>query len=104
MASVTEVDNDGEIQATPYVVGRVTAYKRAKAEMRQLEAQCKQLEAQIKEYMGFNGTLVDAHGVILATWREHEQARLDTKRFKAEHPDMYEDYEIRVRMRPLKVK
>lgn len=69
------------------------------AELRQqsrdIDADAEALEVAIKTCMGSADTLVGPGGRVLATWRQRAaSARLDTKRLKAEAPEVYERFAV----------
>jgi len=56
---------------------------------------------QFKQYLGENEVgVIDVHSV---SWKEVVSSRLDTKRFKAEQPDVYDSYKTESKYRRLKV-
>lgn len=59
-------------------------------ERRELEKREKELKLEIGGYMGDVGDLLDPFdsAVTLCTYRAHEESRIDTKRLRAEYPEV----------------
>ena len=67
-----------------------------------LEQEQKMIEQEIKCYMGDNETAFsDKYRV---TWKNVESVRLDTKRIKEEHPELYRDFAAAASSRKFTVK
>lgn len=52
------------------------------------------LRAVVTNHMGAAATLIDAHDNEVATWKNVTSRRMDTKRLKAEAPDVWERYAL----------
>lgn len=64
-----------------------------KAAGKGLDAEIEKLENRIKVQMGAAGVLVASGGETLATWKASaDSASFDSKKFKAEHPEMFDRY------------
>lgn len=64
-------------------------------EFKKLEKEISLLEKQLKEYLVNTGTeavKIDGEMQAVAKCKESQSNRFDTTRFKAEHPEMYEEY------------
>ena len=61
-----------------------------KERQKHLKGKIDALENSIKEEMG-ECENAESEGYIV-TWKSYSTDRFDSKRFKAEHPEMYKDY------------
>ena len=61
-----------------------------KERMKHLKGEISALENEIKEKMG-ECELAESEGYIV-TWKSYTADRFDSKRFKEDHPDLYEEY------------
>lgn len=66
--------------------------KELEAQAAEIQAEIDMLKGQIKEDMEANGKDEMKAGDYRITWRECFSNRLDSKRIKAELPDVYEKY------------
>lgn len=55
-----------------------------------------ELELQVKQAMGENETLVGASGEIFATWKSHNEKRIDVKTLRKEDPETAKKFEIEI--------
>lgn len=67
---------------------RATAY----AVRKHQDALLAELDVQIKEAMGDRTVVTSVDGDVLATWKPTSSTRIDTKRLKADHPDLAAAY------------
>jgi predicted phage-related endonuclease len=58
----------------------------------------------IQETMDENETLISADGTVLCTWKESVSKRLDSKKLKAEKPEIFEEYATESKRRTFLVK
>jgi putative phage-type endonuclease len=87
-------DNGETVFADDNQEQRVNTLKNIKQKIKDLGSNAKELEVEIKKDMADASVLSDAAGKILATWKERSSKRLDTKRFKVEHTEMYAEYAV----------
>lgn len=69
----------------------VHTLKDLKAQRKQLDEQINEAETQIKTIFG-EAEALEWNGMTLATWKNVESQRLDTKALKADFPDLYAKY------------
>jgi putative phage-type endonuclease len=75
-------------------VDALTELKELKAELSALEEKKKGLEELIKVSIDDAEALVNSYGQPLVTWKSSKDSvKFDEKKFKAEHPDLYANYE-----------
>ena len=70
----------------------------ARTQLKHWEHQQKSLEVALKK------AIADTEGIVrngkpLCTWKEQSQQRFDTDRFKAEHPELYEQFRKQITFR-----
>lgn len=71
---------------------QVERLREVKADIATLESEEKQLTERLQLIMGDADTLMN-NGMVVVTWKSSKpSARFDTKRFKAEHADLYQSY------------
>lgn len=70
------------------------AYRRARAELAAAEARAKQAEAELRAAMGSARYAVDPQGVPVASRSVYTRRSIDTKRLRADHPDVVAAYVI----------
>lgn len=87
-------------QSVADVVRVLSEYKTQQAQLDILIEEC---ERQIKGAMGEADTL-EMDGMVLATWKETAQKRLDTKLLKAEAPDVWEAWAKETKYRRFLIK
>lgn len=63
------------------------------------EADLAEVDLQIKNRMGDATTIINGDGKTLATWKPGTSTRLDTKRLKAEQPDLADLYTTTINTR-----
>lgn len=81
---IKELDTEG--------LEHLNAYKYYAEKAEELQEIAETYKAKLKLIMGDAETLTH-DGEVVATWRNKAGAKtFDSKRFKAEHPDMYEDF------------
>lgn len=87
---------DGMIRtATPDLAAATRRLGELKSAAKGLEAEIEGLENLVKSSMGAAGVLVAPGGETLATWKASaDSVSFDSKRFKAEHPEMFERYSV----------
>ncbi len=72
------------------------------AQISELEKEQNQIEQEIKMFMKENELAVNDRYRI--SWSNVESTRLDTKKFKAEHPEMFSDYAKVINSRRFQIK
>jgi putative phage-type endonuclease len=87
-------DNGETVYADDNQEQRITTLRSIKQKIKDLGSNAKELEVEIKKDMADASVIADAAGKILATWKERSSKRLDTKRFKIEHTEMYAEYAV----------
>lgn len=68
------------------------AYRRARAELAAAEARAKKAEAELRAAMGSARYAVDPQGVPVASRSVYTRRGIDTKRLRADHPDIVATY------------
>lgn len=77
-----------QIEATDVVKRAIEMIKKLKEQIKMLEEEKEKLEEQVKLHIGDATDLYDGI-TLIATWRSYSSARVDTKKLKEEHPDIY---------------
>ncbi|MBN2640373.1 MAG: YqaJ viral recombinase family protein [Victivallales bacterium] len=80
------------ISANERIIESVESLKVVKDQLKGLEEQKENLEFEIKSFMADADTLVSPDGAKFATWKKSITNRLDTKKIKAELPEVAEQY------------
>src|SRR5690606_36623225 len=80
---------DREEWVPPDIAG---AYRRARAELAAAEARAKQADAELRAAMGSARYAVDPQGVPVASRSVYTRRGIDTKRLRADHPDIVATY------------
>lgn len=70
--------------------GRLSRREEILQEIRRLETEQKQIEQEVKLFMQDHE--LAASGKYRVSWSSVDTARLDTKRIRQEHPEIYEEY------------
>lgn len=81
----------------------VAQLKHVKSELASYKALEDKLKAELCDLIGPNETAT-VGGVTIATWKGYKRDWFDSKRFAAEHPDMYEKYTKTMGSRTLRLK
>lgn len=85
--------NGLEVRADEDVLLKLSMLQDLKARKVPLEDEIEHLQLDIKEYMKEGELLIDDGGNALATWKNKAASkRLDTKKLKEEHADIYQQY------------
>lgn len=80
------------IQADGNLNSKVAKVKEIKAQIKELESAQEKLEEEIKMEMK-DAEAIECNGSIICTWKSGKAAeRFDAKTFKAEHPELAEQY------------
>ena len=83
------------------------AYRQLR-EWREAEARCKErvqaLENTLKAEVGDAETVIGPHDEEVATWKQQTARRIDTKRLRAEHPEIAASYETEIPTRVWRLK
>lgn len=77
---------------------------RALAELKAAQERVDLVDIAVKEAMGDRISVVDLSGQVLATWKPQSTTRLDTKRLRADHPDLAETYSTTTTTRTFRIK
>jgi len=80
------------IHTTPLVEVALSDLKELKAQEKVLKADIKDQENIVKAHIGENEILVNADGGTLATWKQSVSNRFDSKVFKSDNPETYNQY------------
>lgn len=96
-------DNGKPIEATAEIAAAVAQLRAVKGQIKTLEAQEEELRFQIGDFISPNTTLT-FNGADLATWKAQDTARIDSKRLKAEQPDIAAKYQTITTSRVLRLK
>lgn len=86
--------HDKAVEADPEVMEALSVIKSLKPQIDELTAQKKEAEDKVKVFMKDADCLtLQGSSTTLATWRSAKPSRkFDADRFKAEHPDLYDQY------------
>ena len=71
---------------------KVTELKELEQYKAEIEAEIEALKDEIKAEMTARNTEEMTSGVFTIRWKEYTQRKFDSKAFKAEHSDLYEEY------------
>lgn len=85
-----EAEPDSEISLPGEAETYIDALEAIKEELRESEVKKKEYENQLKDMLKENETGLVGGRVV--TWKSYKTSRLDTKRLKAERPEVYEAY------------
>lgn len=82
-----------EVKASEAIKDKVEVLQGLKAQGDAIDDELQALQLDIKEYMKEADLLVANDGHVLASWKNRKGSkRLDTKRLKCEHADIYQQY------------
>lgn len=82
-----------EVKANSDVLAAIADYKRLNAQIDELKSQLQSARDCITGYIGANDLLIDDQENTLASYSTCKgRASFDDKRFKIEHPDLYDQY------------
>lgn len=81
-----------------------TYRRRLIQERKSVDERLEMTDRQIKEAMGDRTLVIDGLGRVLATWKPVTSTRLDSKRLKADHPDLASQYATTTSTRTFRVK
>ena len=70
----------------------VESFRDMSRQAKALEADMKDLKAQIIDKMGFEDSVTNRYGNVIATYKEFEREDFDKKKFSADFPDIYPVY------------
>ena len=91
------IDSGQEMIADEELRLQIATMARLKEGAKQLAGEVKVIEAEVKKSMRESAVLVDELGVELVTWRTAKPStKLDTKRLKAEQPELAREFSIEV--------
>jgi predicted phage-related endonuclease len=91
------------VHANPDVAAHLYRAKSLKRDIKAFEAELDMHVEHIKLAMGPAGTLM-LDGRPAATWKAHDDTRLDQARLKAERPEIYEAFQRTKSVRVLRIK
>lgn len=98
------IDDGSEFIASPVNQNRIVSLKAVKEEIKRLEKAETELKQKIQFEMGAHAILKDSQNNILATWKSHDQNRLDTTLFRSEHPKIAAEFTVSSKVRKFLVK
>jgi putative phage-type endonuclease len=82
----------------------ITERRARKADADKATAAVDELDLRIKEALGDRTLVTSVDGAVLATWKPKTSRRVDTRRLKADHPDLVEQYQTTTTTREFRVK
>lgn len=85
-------DTGASVLADEPTLIHVEQLRALKTTLAELEQQKIDLENKIKTFIGDNAAVVDDENNIIASWKTTTSNRLDSKRLKADKPELYEQY------------
>ncbi|MCP3026638.1 YqaJ viral recombinase family protein [Halobacillus sp. A5] len=97
-----DADPESETELDPDSDKLLVALGQIKEELSDLSEQKKKYENKLKEKLGTYEKGFSNHFVV--TWKSQERRTVDSKRLKAEKPELYEEYSKLSKSRPLKYK
>lgn len=71
---------------------KVMELKELEQYAQEVNAEIEAIKDEIKKEMADRNTDEMTVGVFTVRWKEYESSRFDSKKFKADHADMYEAY------------
>ncbi|QGZ16932.1 RecE-like exonuclease [Arthrobacter phage LittleTokyo] len=80
------------VKAGPALEDKVARWEDAKRRKQEAEAEEDLLAFELKTAMKERTGIVDGGGELLVSWRAQVERRMDTKRFKADHPELAAEY------------
>ncbi len=94
IANLYRIAKSQPIEASEPILRAWHALLEARQAVKAAETVVERLEGEVKQYMGACDTLV-RDGMTLATWKQRAAStRLDSKRLKAEAPEVYERFAV----------
>ncbi len=87
------------VTATPEILRAVEELRTLQGEQKRLAEREKGLKAEIQRFMEDAEALVDDAGRMLVTWKTVASERIDTRRLKAEHPEIAAALTVRTESR-----
>ena len=91
-SSVYDRPTDGDIKADKTIAKVVEEWNSLKAQAKELEEKADVKKAIIISYMKDKKFLVSEIGEVLAKYIKVDTTKFDSKKFKAEHADLYDKY------------
>ena len=89
---IVKIEN-GQIEATKELISNIKKFQKAKVALNQIESELKENFKEIFEKTGTN-KFVSEDGTFKATYIEETTTnRFDSKKFKADHEDLYNKYQ-----------
>jgi len=88
----TKALEKSRIIASESIEEKIARYESLKKQIDEFEAEQEALKKDICGFIGENEEVASTNGHVLATWKNRAQNNFDTKRFKVEHDDLYEQY------------
>lgn len=85
---------EGTLVADSRLIAFSDAYDAAKAKEKEASEEAEKFRNLIIKAMDGKSALVTENGKKLHTYTHYDQTKLDSKRFKAEHPDQYAEYSV----------
>lgn len=104
LAAMFPADDGSTVIASPEIATAVARINEIRREEKELKAQRDRLEFDVKQWLAESSTLTDATGSPLATWKTQTSRRVDTKKLRAEFPDVANRVEKTTTTRVLRVK
>lgn len=94
IAALYRIAKNEPIEASEPILRAWHALLDARQAVKSAETVVERLEGELKQYMGACDTLT-RDGMTLATWKQRKASeRLDTKRLKAEAPEVYQRFAV----------
>jgi predicted phage-related endonuclease len=85
-------------------IKKIEQLKEVKRQIKELEEKETELTKAIMEVLQEHEAGIDDTGRVLVEWKNFTRTEFDTKRFKVEHPDLYEKYAIEKILRTFRIK
>jgi len=96
--------NGEAIQADSATIGVVDQLNQIKESIKQLQDEENTLKAKVMDSLGEAEILTSDTGKTIATWKSITSNRLDTKKLKAEQPEIAKEYTHTSTYRTLRIK
>lgn len=104
LAILYPTDNGQAIDASPAMLDAISFIDTAKAQIKNLDGAVKERTIELKSMIGENAEIVlGPDGDKVATWKSHERTAIDSKRLKAERPDLFDEFSKTSTVRPFRL-
>jgi predicted phage-related endonuclease len=85
-------------------IKKIEQLREVKRQIKELEEKETELTKSIMEVLQEHEAGIDDTGKVLVEWKNYTRTEFDTKRFKVEHPDIYQKYAVEKISRTFRIK